>query len=151
LQRRPDSPGTAGALSLTNVEKTREFIEAYNRRDFETAIRWFDPQVQWVLPEQQGFDSCVGPDQIILWWEELDDIYDELRLDPQEYVDAGDQVAVRLRHFAKGKGSGIALDNELYHQVTTFRAGKMIRIEYLASWPAALRAAGVDAEHPPLQ
>ena len=151
MQRRPDSPGTAGALSLTNVEKTREFIEAYNGRDFETAIRWFDPQVQWVLPDQQGFDSCVGPDQIILWWEELDDIYDELRLDPQEYVDAGDRVAVRLRHFAKGKGSGIALDNELYHQVTTFRAGKMTRIEYLASWPEALRAAGVDAEHPPVQ
>ena len=151
MQRRPDSPGTAGALSLTNVEKTREFIEAYNGRDFETAIRWFDPQVQWVLPDQQGFDSCVGPDQIILWWEELDDIYDELRLDPQEYVDAGDHVAVRLRHFAKGKGSGIALDNELYHQVTTFRAGKMTRIEYLASWPEALRAAGVDAEHPPVQ
>ena len=84
MQRRPDSPGTAGALSLSNVEKTREFIEAYNRRDFETAIRWFDPRVRWVLPEQQGFDSCVGPDQIILWWEELDDIYDDHILDHYE-------------------------------------------------------------------
>ena len=75
MQRRPDSPGTAGALSLSNVEKTREFVEAYNRRDFDTAVRWFDPKVEWVLPDQQGFDSCVGPDQIILWWEELDEIY----------------------------------------------------------------------------
>ena len=150
MQRRPDSPGTAGTLSLSNVEKTREFIEAYNRRDFETAIRWFDPQVQWVLPEQQGFDSCIGPDQIIRWWEELDEIYDELRLDPQEYVDAGDHVAVRLRHFAKGKGSGVALDNVLYHQVSTFRDGMVTRIEYVESWPEALKLAGVDDEHPPV-
>ena len=147
MQRRPDSPGTVGALSLSNVEKTREFIEAYNRRDFETAVRWFDPKVEWVLPDQQGFDSCVGPDQIILWWQELDEIYDELQLLEQEYVDAGDRVAVRLRHFAKGKESGLALDNELYHQVTTFRGGMMIRIEYLPDWEEALKAAG----HPPVR
>ena len=142
MQRRPDSPGAAGALSLSNLEKTREFVEAYNRRDFETAIRWFDPQVQWVLPDQQGFDSCVGPDQIIRWWEELDEIYDELQLLPQEYVDAGDRVAVRLRHFARGKGSGLELDNELYHQVTTFRDGLIVRFDYVATWPEALEVAG---------
>ena len=149
MQRRPDSPGTAGALSLSNVEKTREFIEAYNRRDFETAIRWFDPQVQWVLPERQGFDSCIGPDQIFLFWQGLDETFDELRLDPQEYVDAGDHVAVRLRHYVVGKGSGVELHNVLYHQVSTFRAGVMIRIEYVASWPEALKLAGIDDEHPP--
>jgi ketosteroid isomerase-like protein len=150
LPRRPDSPGPAGALSLNNLEKTREFIEAYNRRDFDTAVRWFDPQVQWVLPDQQGFDSCIGPDQIIRFWDGLDDTFDELRLLPQEYVDGGDRVAVRLRHFAKGKGSGLELDNELYHQITTFRAGMMIRIEYVTDWPDALRAAGFDDEHPPM-
>lgn len=150
MRRRPDPLGTAGALSQDNVEKTREFIEAYNRRDFETAIRWFDPQVQWVLPDHQGFDSCIGPDQIIKFWEGLDETMDELRLLPQEYVDAGDHVAVRLRHFARGKGSGVELDNELYHQVSTFRAGKMIRIEYVTTWPEALRLAGIDGEHPPL-
>jgi ketosteroid isomerase-like protein len=134
-----------------NVAKTREFIEAYNRRDFDTAIRWFDPQVQWVLPEHQRSDSCVGPHGIIRFWEGLDETFDELKLLPQEYVDAGDHVAVRLRHFAKGKGSGLELDNELYHQVTTFRAGKMIRIEYVSTWPEALKLAGVDAEHPPVR
>jgi ketosteroid isomerase-like protein len=151
LQRRPDSPGAAGALSLSNVEKTREFIEAYNRRDFDTAVRWFDPKVEWVLPDQQGFDSCVGPDQIISWWEELDEIYDELRLDPQQYVDAGDRVAVELRHYALGKGSGVELHNELYHQVTTFRDGMIVRFDYVTTWAEALQIAGVDADDPPVR
>ena len=35
------------------------------------------------------------------------------------------------------------LDTELYHQVTTFRDGTMVRIEYFTSWGEALEAAGL--------
>ncbi len=64
-------------------------------------------------------------------------------------MDAGDSVATRLRHLAKGKGSGLELENELYHQVTTFRDGTIVRIEYLDSWPETLAAAGAH-DHPAL-
>ena len=130
-------------MSQENVDKTRAYIEAYNRRDFQTAIRDFDPQVEWVLPAHQSFDSCVGPQQVILFWEGLDETMDELRLDPQEYVDAGDRVAVRLRYFGRGKGSGAEIETEMYHQVTTFRDGTMVRIEYVTSWDQALEAARI--------
>jgi ketosteroid isomerase-like protein len=39
----------------------------------------------------------------------------------------------------------VEMDTEMYHQVTTFRDGRMVRIEYFTSWPAALEAAGVGA------
>lgn len=97
-----------------------------------------------MLPERQDFDSCVGPKQIIRFWEGLDDTFDELQLLPQEYVDAGDRVAVRLRHYARGKGSGIELDNELYHQVTTFEDGSIVRFDYVETWDEALRLATGD-------
>jgi ketosteroid isomerase-like protein len=126
-----------------HVEKTRAFIEAYNRRDFEAAVADFHRLVEWVLPTHQDFDSCVGPRQIIRFWEGLDESFDEVRLLPQEYVDAGDRVAVRLRHLARGKGSGIELENELYHQVTTFEDGRIVRIEYVTTWQEALELAGV--------
>jgi ketosteroid isomerase-like protein len=126
-----------------NVDKTREFIDAYNRRDFAAAVRDFHPQVEWVLPELQRSDSGVGPDAVIRFWEEIDENMDELRLQPQEFHDAGDRVAVRLRHYGKGKGSGLVLDEELYHQVSTFEDGLMIRIEYFESWDQALEAAGL--------
>jgi ketosteroid isomerase-like protein len=58
-------------------------------------------------------------------------------------VDAGECVATRLRHYARGKGSGLELDNELYHQVVTFRDGTIVRIEYVTTWEEALEAAGV--------
>ena len=128
-----------------NVDKTMAFIEAYNRRDFDAAVADFHPQVEWVLPARQDFDSCVGPKQIIRFWEGIDETFDELRLLPQECVDAGDRVAVRLRHYGRGKGSGIELDTELYHQVTTFEDGMIVRFDYVASWQEALDLARVRA------
>jgi ketosteroid isomerase-like protein len=136
-------------MSRENVDKTRDYIEAYNRRDFDAAMRFFDPQVQWVLPNHQRSDSGVGPDDIRRFWEGLDETFEELRLDPQEFVDGGDRVAVRLRYYGRGKGSGIEVETEMYHQVTTFRDGMMVRIEYVTSWPEALQAAGID-DHPAL-
>jgi hypothetical protein len=58
-------------------------------------------------------------------------------------VDRGDRVAVKLRHYGRSK-SGIEMDTELYHQITTFRDGVMVRIEYVTSWEQALEAAGVE-------
>jgi hypothetical protein len=78
----------------------------------------------------------------------LDETFDELRLDPQETVDAGDRVAVRLLYHAMGRGSGVVIDGELYHQVTTFRDGVMVRIEYFVSWPEALEAAKAEGYDP---
>ena len=134
-------------MSQENVDKTRSYIEAYNRRDFDTALCDCDPDVEWVLPEHQSADSGVGLYQIRRFWDGLDETFDELKLVPQEYVDGGDRVAVRLRYYIIGKGSGVEMESEMYHQVTTFRDGVMVRIEYLDSWPAALEAAGID-DHP---
>jgi ketosteroid isomerase-like protein len=134
-------------MSQENVDKTADFIAAYNRRDFDAAVEHFDPKVDWVLPAHQDFDSCRGPAQIIRFWEGLDETFDELRLDPQEYVDAGERVAVRLRYYGRGRGSGAEIETEMYHQVTTFRDGLMVRFDYVTSWQEALDLAGVHGEY----
>jgi ketosteroid isomerase-like protein len=129
-------------MSQENVDKARDFIESYNRRDFDAATRWFHPEIDWVLPERQAWDSCKGTDQVIRFFEGLDETFDELQLLPQEYVDGGNRVATRLRHRGRGKGSGVEIDTELYHQVAIFRDGMIVRMEYFASWPEALEALG---------
>jgi ketosteroid isomerase-like protein len=129
-------------MSQENVDKARDFIEAYNRRDYEAATAHFDPDVEWVLPAHQKSDSGQGPRHIVRFWRGLDETFDELRLDPQEFVDCGDCVATRLRYYGRGKGSGIEIETELYHQVITFRDGIMVRMEYFTDWGQALEAAG---------
>ena len=127
-------------MSQENVDKARAFIDAYNRRDFDAAVESFDPEIDWVLPAHQSSDSGRGPDEVRRFWEGLDETFEELRLHPQEFVDDGDQVATRLRSNGRGKGSGVVVEGELYHQVVTFRDGRMVRIEYFTDWDQALEA-----------
>jgi hypothetical protein len=53
-------------------------------------------------------------------------------------------VAIRLLYYGRGKGSGIEIEGELYHQVATFRDGRMVRIEYFTTWADALEAVGAQ-------
>ena len=130
-------------MSQENVDRVREFIDAYNRRDFDAAVDSFDPEIDFVLPAHQSADSGRGIDHVIRFFEGLDETFDDVKLLPQEFIDGGDRIATRLRHYAHGKGSGLVLDEELYHQVTTFRDGRIVRIEYFTDWGAALEAAGL--------
>jgi ketosteroid isomerase-like protein len=131
-------------VSHENIDKARAYIDAYNRRDFDAAVEWFDPDIEWVLPARQSSDSGRGPEHIKRFWADLDENFDELRLEPQEFVDAGDRVATRLRYFMRGKGSGVEVEGELYHQLATFREGTIVRLEYFAEWSEALAAAGLS-------
>ncbi len=131
-------------MSQEHVDRVRDFIDAYNRRDFDTAVEDFDPEIEWVMPARQRSDSGRGPGAAIRFWEEIDETMEELRLEPQEFIDAGDRVATRLRHHGRGKGSGVEINEELYHQVATFRDGRIVRMEYFAEWGEALNAAGIS-------
>jgi ketosteroid isomerase-like protein len=131
-------------MSRENVDKARGFIVAYNRRDFDAAVKDFDPEIEWVLPARQQSDSGRGPGAALRFFEEIDESMEELTLEPQEFIDAGDHVATRLRHRGRGRGSGVEIDEELYHQVATFREGRIVRMEYFAEWDEALAAAGVS-------
>ena len=131
-------------MSQENVEKTRKFIAAYNRRDFDTAVEDFDPEIDWVLPARQRSDSGRGPEAAIRFFEQIDETMEELTLEPQEFIDGGDRVATRLRHHGRGKTSGVEINEELYHQVATFRDGRIVRMEYFAGWDEALEAAGLN-------
>jgi ketosteroid isomerase-like protein len=129
---------TGRAMSQENVDKAREFIEAYNARDFDRATAHFARDIEWVLPDQQSSDSGRGIAAVLRFFEDIEETMEELQLKPQEFVDGGDVVATRLRHYGRGKGSGVEIDTELYHQVATFRDGVIVRMEYVTSWDEAL-------------
>jgi ketosteroid isomerase-like protein len=132
-------------VSQENVAKSLDFIADYNRRDFDAAVEHFHPDVEWILPAKEASDSCHGVEEILRFFEGLEETWEELWLDPQESVDAGDRVAVRLRHHGRGKTSGIEINEELYHQVTTFEDGLIVRFEYFTEWQQAFEAAGVES------
>ena len=48
-------------MSQENVDKARDFIEAYNRRDFDAAVVDFHPEIEWVLPRAPGVGLMPRP------------------------------------------------------------------------------------------
>jgi ketosteroid isomerase-like protein len=121
-----------------NVDKTRDFIAAYSRRDFDGAVAWFHPEIDWVLPPGQSSDSCRGPEEVRRFWNGLDETFEELRLDPQEFVDVGDRVATRLRYYRHGerggdRGGAVPPGHDL-------RGLRIVRIRYFTDWSEALDA-----------
>jgi ketosteroid isomerase-like protein len=130
-------------MSRENVEKVRESIAAYNRRDFDAAVEFFDPEIEWVFPPSMGAESCHGPEEVKRLWRGVDETFEEFRLEPQEFLDAGDRVAVRARFHGRGKASGAEIAEEMFHHVFTFRNGRVVRIEHVTDWDEALEVAGL--------
>jgi ketosteroid isomerase-like protein len=60
---------------------------------------------------------------------EMDNVWDEMRVDPQEFMDGGDRVVVIGRLVGKGKGSGVEIDQP-DHQILTVREGRIVRLAY---------------------
>jgi ketosteroid isomerase-like protein len=129
-------------MSEENVEIVRESIEAYNRRDFDTAVQSFDTEIEWRLPPVLAGESGRGPEEIRRFWEGLDEAFEDFQLEPQEFVDAGDHVVVRSLFHGRGKESGVETEGRM-HSVTALRDGRIVRIEYFDDWAKALEAAGL--------
>jgi ketosteroid isomerase-like protein len=131
-------------MSQENVEAVKESMAAYNRRDFDAAAELFDPEIEWVLPAALGADSCRGPEEVKRLWLGIDEAFEGFRLEPEEFIDAGDHVPVRLRYRGRGKASGLEIEQEVFSQVITFRGGRIVRVDHFTSWDKALEAAGLS-------
>ena len=66
--------------------------------------------------------------------------FDALRLEPQEFIDAGDQIVVALHQRVRGKGSGAEVVGNIAH-VWTMRGGRSrYRLRIFGDKESALRA-----------
>jgi ketosteroid isomerase-like protein len=131
-------------MSRENVEAVKASMAAYNRRDFDAAMKLFDPEIEWVLPAAMDADSRRGREEVKRLWREIDEAFEGFQLEPEEFLDAGDHVPVRLRYRGRGMASGVEVDQEVFSQVITFREGRMVRVEHFTSWDEALKAAGLQ-------
>ena len=72
----------------------------------------------------------------------LSEAWEEFRWEPTEYRDAGDQIVVFIRMTARGRGSGIEVQQDMTH-VCDIRDGKLVRHETFFDRAEALEATGL--------
>ena len=77
------------------------------------------------------------------WLEDWAEPWSEFSLEPEQYLDAGDQVVAVLRMTATGKASGVTVARQ-DAMVCTMRDGRMVRLDYYNNPAQALEQAGLE-------
>jgi ketosteroid isomerase-like protein len=114
-------------MSPGHVEKLRAAYEAFNRGDFDAAVKLASADAEFIRPGLEG--PLRGPTAIRAWMEP--DAFEEQRIEPLEFEVNGDRVLARQRTTARGAGSGIELDVETW-AMFTFDDGLIVRGEVFA-------------------
>jgi ketosteroid isomerase-like protein len=116
---------TGRAMSQENVEIVRALFDAWERGGLDAAAEFWDPQIDWRAVEGAIDDAgpISGVDAMRAYLQEGLDLFDEVSLEPEELIDAGDQVVAVQRVSGRGKASGI--ETELrFAVVYTIRNGR---------------------------
>jgi ketosteroid isomerase-like protein len=113
-------------MSQENVEVARRGYEHYNRTG-EPDYSVLDPEVVYDA-SSRTFDPLVyhGHEGIREFLALIREQWATFRLEPQEFVDAGDSVVVSVRLVGVGKESGVETTANAAH-LWTLRGGKIVR------------------------
>jgi ketosteroid isomerase-like protein len=132
-------------MSEDNVEIVRQVYECVNRRDWDRMAKLVDPNV-----EQHGTVGGLGEgtverglSQIRQMYERDEEIWDQQRIEPEQFFDAGDQVVIFQREYQRGKSSGVELAVETA-AIAEVRDGRIVRMQGYMDRTAALKAAGLS-------
>jgi ketosteroid isomerase-like protein len=135
-------------MSQENAEKVRTGIEAFNRRDFDSALAYLRDDVTWerFLSRAETTAPVVrGKEQLRAAWESQVEVLD-LRVEPEEFIPVGDRVVVPMRMFAHGSASEIALSAPVIWVWTFGEDGLGVSVEAFETREDALKAAGLPEQ-----
>jgi uncharacterized protein len=132
-------------MSRENVEVVRRAYVAFNRRDLATLLQQLDPAVEWLTSgDFAGTDAVYrGHQGVRRWFEVLLGEWDEYRAEPEEFLDAGDEVMVVERLQGRGRTSGVHVAMP-YYAVLTVRRARVVRRRSYKRRAEALAAAGLS-------
>jgi ketosteroid isomerase-like protein len=124
-------------VSREGVKLVQSIYDAW--REGQPWRRFMDPDIEYVNPPdavepgvRHGTDSFVR----------IRDAYDDVQIEPQEFIDAGDDVVVLATIHAKGRGSGFPLEWS-HGYIWTVKDGKAVRFRWFNDPAEALEAAGL--------
>jgi len=132
-------------MSDENVEIVRESWEAWSRGDMGALFDFYDPEVVWdmthsYVPDMGLFHGHEGIRDFFRQWRAF---FAEYYAEPEEFVDAGDSVIVRVRQGGRGRSSTVNVEMPAYWQVYALREGRAVRVEIYREEPDARAAAGL--------
>ena len=133
-------------MSQENVESVREALVAYNRGDLDAFLDeyWTDDidyRAVEGAPDDHG--PIHGKAEMRAYMQDWFDTFDDLKVEPLEVIDAGqDQAVAVVRFGGRAKLSGVEVDLT-FAALYTVRDGKVARGREYWTKEQALEAAGL--------
>jgi ketosteroid isomerase-like protein len=114
-------------MSQENVEIVKRLYGFWLDRDFSTIADLVNPDAVLDL-SRNVFNPGIhrGLDGFRRFVEEIDETWEDFRITPEEFVDAGINVFVAYRISGKGRGSGVEANMRVFG-VWTLRGGRVSR------------------------
>jgi ketosteroid isomerase-like protein len=138
-------------MSQENVETVRRLYSlrldagGVARGEYdELFLDYIHPDFEFVPPSTypDSESSYRGQDGLRGWYRQMDEIWDEWRIEAERFFDAGTQVVVFVRVSGVAKQSRAALAISTGH-VVTLRNGRITRADVFLDRSEALEAAGL--------
>lgn len=135
-------------MSDENVELVKRGFEAFARDGWQALLPLLHPEFEAITSPDVAMepDTYRGAEGVRRYFESFEEAMEDIRFLPQgEFIDAGDKVLVPFRLAARGKETGIEVEQPAF-QVWTLRDGKALRVEVFGSREAAFEAAGLPTD-----
>lgn len=127
----------------TRVELVRRAHEALNRGDVDAVVGLCDPAFRLDMSDRVLNPAVFeGHDGIRRFYAEVREVWESYTWEPEELIEAGDQVVALLRSEGRGRGSGIELERQTA-MVWTVRESRATSLRFYRDRDAALEAAGL--------
>jgi ketosteroid isomerase-like protein len=132
-------------MSQENVEIVQAIYRAFDEGDAGAALERIAADAVWDLTNHSwpGEDQYFGHEGIVQVLSEFIGIFDDYKVTPERFIDAGDKVVVVQHELATHKGSDAGIDRR-QASIYTMRGGKAVRIDHYLDIAKALEAAGLS-------
>jgi ketosteroid isomerase-like protein len=132
-------------MSLENVEIVRRHHQAYNRHDIGAFLEPLDPNVEWI-PIMAALEGRTyrGRDGVRRWLEDLTTDWEIFETCPEEFRDLGDRVLLLGHWRARGRASGVELENQPASWLYEIKDGRVVRMRTYTDRAEALEAVGLS-------
>lgn len=136
-------------MAAGDIELVRAMFDAFNGEDVERILELTHPQFEVAVPPELSAEPDVyrGLQGMRRYWDTFQDALEEIRFQPGRVADAGDGVLVEMRVTARGRQTGIDVEQRVIG-IWQMRDGKAYRVQVFARLAEALAALGLDDAPP---
>jgi ketosteroid isomerase-like protein len=125
-------------MSQQDVDTIKGAYDAFARQDIPGVMEAFDDAIEWDVPDSVPWGgSYRGKEEVGRFFGTLGEQLDELNVEPQEYIDAGDKVVATGRHHGHVKGQPF---ETRFAMVWTMSGGKAVAFKEYSDMAPIVKA-----------